>query len=505
MSCDKCIAVDNGGGAAWDMVPVLEEKEFAGYAAEAVKERGLRVMAFFAVPEQDACRLVAVLGDPRNHLLEISSFCCRERYHALTPEISALHRFEREIAEEHGILPEGHPWLKPVRFRRDRDASSREAPGAGEFFRLAGEGVHEVAVGPIHAGVIEPGHFRFQCTGERVHNLEIALGYQHRGIENMLAGGPTPGSIHLIETASGDSSVAAACAYSLAMEAAADCRTPVAAARLRAIALELERIANHTGDLGALAGDTAFLPTASFCGRIRGEYLNMTARICGNRFGRGIVRPGGSGVTFDAAAAGDIADRLERLYPELDAALKMMFNSPTVLDRLESTGTVTNTHAAALGGVGVAGRASGVKCDARIDFPAVGVSYGGCMPRPAFDIACDGDAVSRARVRQAETAASHYWLVSTLKNDCAPVAYASRLEKPGLLGGMLGVGVVEGWRGEYVCVVLSDAEGRFRKVKLVDPSFHNWSMLAMAMRGEEISNFPICNKSFNLSYCGHDL
>src|SRR5690348_6794036 len=185
-------------------------------------------------------------------------------------------------------MPQGHPWLKPVR------KSNGNAPANGEFFRVNGSEVHEVAVGPIHAGVIEPGHFRFQCYGETVIHLEISLGYQHRGVERALVGGPNQRSIHYAETIAGDTTIGHATAYCQAVEALASITVPARALAIRAFGLELERLANHVGDLGALASDIGFLPTASFCGRLRGDYLNLTAELCGSRFGRGLVRPGGT-------------------------------------------------------------------------------------------------------------------------------------------------------------------------------------------------------------------
>ena len=177
-------------------------------------------------------------------------------------------------------------------------------PGVMDFYRVEGDEVHEVAVGPVHAGIIEPGHFRFQCHGEEVFHLEIALGFQHRGIERALIGGPTRRTMYQMETIAGDTTVGHGQAYCMNMESLAGVFASPRAETVRGIALELERLANHTGDLGAIAGDVGYLPTASFCGRIRGDFLNMTALMCGSRFGRGLLRPGGIGYDCDAAHGG---------------------------------------------------------------------------------------------------------------------------------------------------------------------------------------------------------
>ena len=210
--------------------------------------------------------------------------------------------------------------------------------GVTDFYRVEGDEVHEVAVGPVHAGVIEPGHFRFQCHGENVFHLEISLGYQHRGVEKALLGGPDKRSIHYAETLAGDTTVGHATAYCQVVEALARCQKTPRAQALRGIALELERLANHVGDLGALANDVAFLPTASYCGRLRGDFLNMTATLCGSRFGRGMIRPGGVGFDVDDAIVRDLLTRLDAAERDTANAVELLWDTPSVMARFEDTG-----------------------------------------------------------------------------------------------------------------------------------------------------------------------
>ena len=346
---------------------------------------------------------------------------------------------------------------------------------------LKGAAAHEVAVGPVHAGVIEPGHFRFQCMGEDVFNLQIFLGYQHRAVEDAIvaADGNIPRQTALAETCAGDTSAAAATAFSALMEKMFPSRFPHPgsdALRIRALLIELERIANHTGDLGALAGDVAFLQTASFCGRIRGEYLNMTARICGNRFGRNAIIPGGSRVSLPDTACGEIKEWISRVKPELDRALKLMFHEHSVCDRFDGTGKVSKDTAREIGLVGVARRAS-----------------------EEFN----GDVMARALVRRVEINEAHAKIARILDGEI-PSGVCTAVIEPFDGGYSVAEATVPAWRGPLVHAAAFSPDGRMLRYKIVDPSAHNWPGLAWALRGEQISNFPICNKSFNLSYCGTD-
>ena len=501
---NKFLSLKNGTCVSLKELPSPEFEDFRSAVIGKVKN-ACRVMAFFAMPEDGDFRLVAVLGNPAEKQFELTSTVVGSQYPSLTPDAPAFHWFEREIAEQYGITPVGHPWLKPLRFHHSfngKDAWERKAdeeilPCVTDYFTMEGEAAHEVAVGPVHAGVIEPGHFRFQCMGEDVYSLEIELGYQHRGIEKMLIGGPDKRTIHFMETAAGDTTIASATNYAQIMEALGNVEVPEKSRLFRAIALELERLANHIGDLGALAGDVAFLPTASFCGRIRGEYLNMTAELCGNRFGRNLVLPGGTRFGLEVVRVQKVLKWINRVYPELQHALDLMFDSPTVLDRFENTGTVSKDDAVSAGLVGVAGRAAGVCADARHDFPADRIS------RPVQAPCGTGDVISRARVRYDEIIAAHEWLISALErlSDYIPDHRSEVKPAPECIA----VSVTEAWRGELCHVAVTDENGKFRRYKVVDPSFHNWFGLALALRNEQISNFPICNKSYSLSYCGHDL
>jgi len=484
--------VTNATALLWTEVPEWPLDEFLGKVA-AELNRGGRLSCLFGVPEGSALRLVALLAfDADNTLAVARSQPFAGSFPALTPTHAQAHLFEREIWEQHGVVPVNHPWLKPV--RKDHGAG----PAVMDFFRVDGREIHEVAVGPVHAGIIEPGHFRFQCAGEEVLHLEIALGYQHRGVEEATSGGPHRATVHQMETVAGDTTIGHATAYAMALEALGGNEAPLRAQWLRALALELERLANHTGDLGALAGDVAFLPTAAACGKIRGDFLNLTALLCGNRFGRGLVRPGGCALDADAGRLSRLRDRLETAMAEVRQAAGWLWDAASVRARFEHTGRLHPTQAVEVGLVGPAARACGLVRDVRFDHPA-GWHRFAQVPVSVWP---DGDVFARARVRWLEIERSGEFLREQLDN---PPEGDAPSPPPVLAPNTLAVALVEGWRGEVCHVALTNATGRLRRYKITDPSFHNWTGLALALRSQAISDFPLCNKSFNLSYCGFDL
>jgi len=487
-------------------LPILTITDFRDAIINNISTGG-RIAALFGMPQNnDIIKLIVVLADDQQSILHLASTEVKGSYPSLTPDCPQAHRFEREIAEQFGIRPENHPWLKPVRFHNsytkndawNRTAEAQIQPSVMDFFSVKGSEIHEVAVGPVHAGIIEPGHFRFQCNGENVLHLEISLGYQHRGIETQMTKASKNRAIHYVETAAGDTTIGHTMAYCSAIEALTGCSVPAKAHVLRGIGLELERLANHTGDLGAMAGDIGYLPTSSFCGRIRGDFLNMTAVLCGNRFGRNFVRPGGTAFDIEKQHIDDLRLRLTAALKDVTNAVNCLWTTPSVLSRFEDTGGLLRQTSVKLGLVGPAARACGLDHDCRYNFPS-GIFQFKQVPVATWDT---GDVFARAYVRWLEIQHSVAFIQDML--DSMP-AGSVRTETTSVTPNKIAVSLVEGWRGEICHIAITDNAGNLARYKIVDPSFHNWMALAVAMRNQQISDFPLCNKSFNLSYCGHDL
>lgn len=497
----------NGASLPLAEIPETGSNQFLQGILDAV-ERGWRIISYFGIPDKTDVSLVCLLANKAEGQLAVTrTFAGDGHFPSIASRCTQAQLFEREIAEQCGLIFDGHPWFKPVRFHRafvpGRDAWKRTANspirvGVMDYFQVAGDEVHEVAVGPVHAGIIEPGHFRFQCHGEEVFHLEISLGYQHRGIEASLIGGAHPRTMQVMESIAGDTTIGHGQAYCMVMEALAGVKVPPRAEVLRGIALELERLANHTGDLGAIAGDVGYLPTASFCGRIRGDFLNMTAVLCGSRFGRGFLIPGGTLFDLTANQREDLLTRLADARRDLTNAVELLWSTPSVMGRLEGTGMLTREQGMELGLVGPAARGCGIKRDVRNDFP-FGIYR---MTNLPVATAFHGDVCARAMVRWQEARKSMDFIEEQLRQIPGG---GHRAKAAPSQGELLAVALTEGWRGEICHVAITDESGRFTRYKIVDPSFHNWQGLAIALRGQQISDFPLCNKSFNLSYCGFDL
>jgi len=466
--------------------------------------RDWRIVALFGVPEDHgAVRLFTILADDRRGELGATSTRVTGQYPALTPDCSQAEYFEREVAEQCGVTPVGHPDLKPVR-RHPPD----HAPGPAHigdfdreryrFPRMDSVHVHEVAVGPVHAGIIEPGHFRFQAHGEEVLTLEIMLGYQHRGAERLLESLDRDRAVLVAESIAGDSVIGHGGAWCSAIEALARARKTPRAQAIRGIALELERLANHLGDLGAIAGDIAYQPAAAWFGRMRGDCLNALMTVSGNRYGRGLIRPGGTLFDIPPAMAAELTDRLERLRAEVVPVADLMLGNASVQARLEGVGRLSPQLGLELGVVGPVARACDIPRDVRHDHPYGLFRFAHAPVATAWA----GDVLARTMVRWLEVQRSLDFVIEQIAG--LPRG-AIRVECGALRPSELAVAMSEGWRGEIVHVALTDGQGRIRRHKVVDPSFHNWRALAAVMPGNQISDFPLCNKSFNLSYAGHDL
>ena len=303
-------------------------------------------------------KLFVILADDENGDLYVSSALFEQNekeYESLTQVMPSFHIFEREFYEQFGIKPLNHPWLKPVR-KNQKDY---------QFFEMEGEEVHQVAVGPIHAGVIEPGHFRFMCNGETVYHLEIMLGYQNRGVEELMVKHPTN---QLAESICGDSVIAHNLAYSKIMETLKGIKVSKRAQLIRTLALEMERAAIHIGDLGAIAGDIAYLMGASVFGATRTLVINTMLEFCGSRFGRGLVTVGGVNFDIDNEKIERAIKTFTKVEKDVERMVKTMLKNTSVMSRLEKTGVVSTDKAREIGLVGMAARACGIILDSRFDF-----------------------------------------------------------------------------------------------------------------------------------------
>ncbi len=477
----------------------------------------------------NAARLVALWGSDRRDLGEglvvLAAFTAADglvclrlpvadasgEYPDLAGLFPAAGRMQRAVADLLGLRARGaddlRPWLRHGAWPADYFPLRRDADGAQrfdveqeryDFVSVAGDGVHEIPVGPIHAGIIEPGHFRFSIVGEKVLRLEERLGYVHKGIEKRFEGMPVADAYRLAGRVSGDSTVAYAWAYAMATESALGCTIPPRAAWLRALLLERERVANHLGDLGALGNDAGLAFGLAQFSRLRELWLRVNGEAFGHRLLMDRIIPGG--IAHEAGADG--LARVRRQCDEIEREvrqLRSIYDEHAGLqDRLQKTGIVTPQLAQRLGLCGLAGRASGQPRDLRIDRP--------CAPYDELGVglACEtgGDVAARVAVRFDETFESLRLIRAII--DRLP-AGAARVELPTKNTEGFGIGWIEGWRGDVLVALECDAEARVRRCHCHDPSWQNWPLIEHAVIGNIVPDFPLINKSFNLSYSGQDL
>ncbi len=475
--------------------------------AEALLGAGFRLALVAGHDDGDALRVVYVLcAGPPARQAELHLRLDKAR--PTVPSLAALSfpdgRFERELSDLFGTEPVGHPYPRPLvrhpHWPRHwhplrRDAGPPPAmlvePELFPFVTVEGPGAYEIPVGPVHAGLIEPGHFRFSVVGETILEMKARLWFVHRGIEKLFEGRPVAGGVVLAERTSGDTAAGHTLAYCLAVEDALGVELPEEAQVLRAVVVELERVTNHVADLGALCNDVGFGVAQARALTLRERLLRLAGEVTGHRLLRGAIRPGGTALRRlpTGAELSETAARVEEL-------VELATSNTVVMDRFKGTAVLSADDARAIGALGVVARGSGVNLDARVAHPFT--DFG---PGPLSVTEEAGDVLARFMVRAREVAAS-LRLVAELAGRARSLE-AGVAELPHRAGS--GLGVVEAWRGTVVHRVEVAANGRLTRCKVVDPSFLTWPALSVALAGTIVPDFPLANKSFNLSYAGNDL
>jgi Ni,Fe-hydrogenase III large subunit len=416
-------------------------------------------------------------------------------------------RLERAIQDLFGLAaedgPDPRPWLDHGQWPRQTPLAERRAPPraarpatAYEFLAVEGEGLHQIPVGPVHAGIIEPGHFRFHCNGEAVARLEQRLGYVHKGIESLMAGKPPEAAARLAGRLSGDSTVACALAFARAVEAASGTAVPERAHWLRGLMAEIERVANHLGDIGAICNDASFVFMQAQMTVLREATLRTARAAFGHRLMMDVVVPGGVANDLDGAGIAALKAWIAQVRPRFAELMIVYDNKPSLLDRTVATGTVKAELARRFAAGGFVGRASGRGFDAR--------KRPGYPPYDALEFAvpvlADGDVNARLMIRAKEVEASLALIEQILARLPTGAVRASHGAGRGD-----GIALVEGFRGDILAWAALAADGTVRRAHLRDPSWFQWPLLEAAIEGNIVADFPLCNKSFNCSYSGHDL
>lgn len=482
--------------------------------AQAVRQEGGRFISLWArehKPPADQFVVSAVYCVAEGLLWLRLAASASDGYPDLASIFPAANRMQRAAFELLGIAAQrtedARPWLNHGRWPRDYFPLRSEVSGAEQFdnaldeypfVAVAGDGVHEIAVGPIHAGIIEPAHFRFSVVGEKVLRLEQRFGYTHKGIDKLFSMRHVGEGYRLAGRVSGDSTVAFAWAYCMAAEAAGACEIPERAQWLRALLLERERIANHLGDLGALGNDAGLALGLAQFSRLKEEWVRLNGQLFGHRFMMDKIIPGGVAIDLDRPAVALLLAQCDRLELEVHAMQSIYDEHAGLQDRFINAGRVPPKLAAQLGLCGLAGRASGQAADARADQPMLPYS----QLNPHMATHRNGDVAARVMVRFEEVFES-IRLLRAMASQMPLGPINVSLPEVGAAG--QGVGWVEGWRGPVFIALEYDATGKILRCHCHDPSWQNWPVLEHAIMGNIVPDFPLINKSFNLSYSGYDL
>lgn len=497
----NAISIKNNQQIPFDSIPVLEYEHFLDYNTSLLQIEDNHCVNYYGVSYLGNIKLICCIANDKDGHINISSaeVAPQTTLESFSQHHFAFEKFEREIHENFGIHFHNHPWLKPVRYpfnQSDKNNTISNYP----FFKIESEELHEVGVGPIHAGIIEPGHFRFICNGEQILHLEIQLGYQHRGIENLFLQKKKLIERHtLAENISGDGVVGHTTAFSNLWETLCEQETDADLHFTRTLALELERVAIHTGDLSGLCTDVGYQLGSAVFGRLRTPIINFFQQWCGNRIGKSLIRVGKNNFPFTSELGATLIKVLDKFEHDFDEMCVETFGSPTVLGRFEKTGLVTNEIGKSIGLVGLAARMTNINRDIRASHPYN--LYTTFIHPPILKH--HGDVYSRAQTRREEVKQSIAYIRGLIEAIPSENLNRKTLFQPTPNAFVLSL--VEGWRGEICHCAITDEKGELLHYKIKDPSFHNFLALALAVRNNEISDFPISNKSFDLSYAGHDL
>lgn len=497
----QAFIINNYQRIPFDSIPVLAYDLFMSeILEELMQDESSHCVQYFGYEEGKLIRLICCIANDATHTIAVVStkVAPSSTLTSLTAKRIEFHIFEREIHEQFGINYLDHPWLKPVRYAFNRH-QQEDTIANYPFFAAESEEFHEVGVGPIHAGIIEPGHFRFICNGEKIVHLEIQLGYQHRGVESLFL---TKKSMLqravLAENIAGDTVIGHASTFARVWESICDTEMPKSIQQERTIALEHERIAIHTGDLSAMCTDLAYQLGSSVFGRLRTPIINFFQEWAGNRFAKGLIRPGKTNFPFTIQKAERWTQVIDAFEPDFLEMYDKLSDLPSALSRMEKTGIVTTQIAKTIGMVGMSARASGLKRDIRFSHPE---GWHAMTHEPI--IKKHGDVFSRVQIRKEEVVQSIAYIRKMIQEIHEIPSVNVPLQSP--QPSSFVIGLTEGWRGEICHCAITNDQGELSLYKIKDPSLHNWLGLALAVRNNEISDFPICNKSFDLSYCGHDL